>query len=950
MVKVKPAGLEPAVRAKVAAWDETDGQKNMKKKKGEGTASGKKKISLIALALLTFVGALCGILAGIGVFGPGANSQTAGHGTAANTTANATANATTSTSASTPWIGEPMVAATPLVARLGIRGVTAAAFDEGASLHFRTSVGLALAVAAADIHIISFKDEAGRRQLRRDGPNPRRHLAGAHLVVEFAVLTTTPGAVLTDLKDKDKFLASVTDNLVKKGPFTLASILANIYQPPLAALPGSECYAIDKPIASSALAVAAVLEPTSTWRLPLSAAGEILVLQVQSADFVPQLGRSYEGRAWESAPGAPPGLFSCCELWCAVQLPPLLTSGDKYSLWKVPTAQTANLPKRGSRASISRMLGQATFGATRAEIDALESDGNQDESGIFKQWIRDQIALPPSLHRAYYRRRANPRIFKGLVMPQGSSRAACAPGSRWSRYAFSESDRGKEFVLTPFTGAHGAPSFSVRVDSGIERTVVSQASLGLGFIADGGPIKPTGPTNMFICNLQFGYGAYLQEWVGGMLKVSNASNECSDTQKTWNTINPAVAFRPSAPPPSLQIFSEGDISLRNVTASWKPDNDLVLESVPGVECIAGLEHLQLGSSAGPIFRRDYRLEMVENTLTSPAQDRPSHAAMSGTCPSVPATFVNRNSCVMRSSCAPLEYKSTPFTLNRTTLRRMYERSGKLFYVMENLRLDETHTATCEAGEGRSDCEPCGAKTSRWKRTSMANGGTCVSDTTVDADTKATLIRAINASLQTDKNPHVVDIDLKSLTTTGGATCVAAAAFRASIEFDGECFTHVHPQLFSVVDATYWNEDHEGNSGKFLPIKRFAEAGGTSLFFPASHAMGRWKDTLRRKRIWRIGGRLDDVVDFKDLPVESTDVELAKMFHAVAVSAKGAQHMACGSPGEVANDPALGAKYGIAMVYVDPGTNGKFDYCTFSPSVMFVVFVVVVIVVIIVIHC
>ena len=34
-----------------------------------------------------------------------------------------------------------------------------------------------------------------------------------------------------DLKDKDKFLASVTDNLVKKGPFTLASILANIYQP-----------------------------------------------------------------------------------------------------------------------------------------------------------------------------------------------------------------------------------------------------------------------------------------------------------------------------------------------------------------------------------------------------------------------------------------------------------------------------------------------------------------------------------------------------------------------------------------------------------------------------------------------------------------------------------------------------------------------------------------------
>ena len=67
------------------------------------------------------------------------------------------------------------------------------------------------------------------------------------------------------------------------------------------------------------------------WRLPLSASGEIILLQVEDDDFAPFLGRSYDGNEWESSPSAPSDMFSCCSLWCAVKLPSLVTSGKLYT-------------------------------------------------------------------------------------------------------------------------------------------------------------------------------------------------------------------------------------------------------------------------------------------------------------------------------------------------------------------------------------------------------------------------------------------------------------------------------------------------------------------------------------------------------------------------------------------------------------------------------------------
>ena len=51
------------------------------------------------------------------------------------------------------------------------------------------------------------------------------------------------------------------------------------------------------------------------------------------------------------------------------------------------------------------------------------------------------MSKEPTLHRAYYRERANPRLFASI--PLGGVRTACLVGSRWNLYAFTTDDIGK---------------------------------------------------------------------------------------------------------------------------------------------------------------------------------------------------------------------------------------------------------------------------------------------------------------------------------------------------------------------------------------------------------------------------------------------------------------------------------------------------------------------------
>jgi hypothetical protein len=345
-----------------------------------------------------------------------------------------------------------------------------------------------------------------------------------------------------------------------------------------------------------------------------------------------------------------------------VQLPVII--GESYRIDEF--IQTSSIAAPASDESIARLLNQATFGATQKEVDALKvnmaarsdiADATAREAAVFKDWVEAQFALPASLHRAYFRRRSNPRLFKGLVVPTGSNRAPCASGSRWQRYAFSDSDREKVLIVQASTSTVGSfPVVTLSVDGKL-RSVVATADFNLQPALTDGTA-----TSFLICNAQLGEGGNwmgVHEWVGGTLVLSSNTANCA-TANQVTAINPAIAFIASAistavpPTASLQVFQSGEIVLEKIAASWGDGaggDDVILKSVTGVVCKAGLDHIQT-SSDGRLFRRDYRMEMVGNTLAAPADSSKairSGRTMSGTCPSVPPTFVNRKTCVQRPS-------------------------------------------------------------------------------------------------------------------------------------------------------------------------------------------------------------------------------------------------------------------------------------------------------------
>ena len=99
---------------------------------------------------------------------------------------------------------------------------------------------------------------------------------------------------------------------------------------------------------------------------------------------------------------------------------------------------------------------------------ALSADASRDltgASGDLKTWIDDQMALPPTLHREYYRERVNPRIPRHWPTPVAGARPVCSAGSRWSRFAFNKADHGDELVVSAVSTLTGFAAHACRVES-----------------------------------------------------------------------------------------------------------------------------------------------------------------------------------------------------------------------------------------------------------------------------------------------------------------------------------------------------------------------------------------------------------------------------------------------------------------------------------------------------
>ena len=144
--------------------------------------------------------------------------------------------------------------------------------------------------------------------------------------------------------------------------------------------------------------------------------------------YVP-VGRSYDGRDWETVAGKHSTLvYTCSSGSCSVTLPDVSEAKYYMSAYKY----TLTGPQ-----SWARFMEKATFGPTTQAIAAQSGDFT---TTAMASWIATQVDTPPSSHRQYFRRHLNPRqleVYKyGVSGPH-----ACDSGSYWRKFAFTRKDK-----------------------------------------------------------------------------------------------------------------------------------------------------------------------------------------------------------------------------------------------------------------------------------------------------------------------------------------------------------------------------------------------------------------------------------------------------------------------------------------------------------------------------
>lgn len=141
--------------------------------------------------------------------------------------------------------------------------------------------------------------------------------------------------------------------------------------------------------------------------------------------------RSYDGHDWERAGGGvAAGLkdWACDDLVCSLVLPPA-----NYTLTSKGVADSTR------DAEIARFLESTSFGVTQDDLKSWMYDS-------FTGYIQDQMKLPATSHRAFFRKRTNP-IWSFHHPEFASTMSPCAPGSTWRPRALSLLDYRKPVAI-----------------------------------------------------------------------------------------------------------------------------------------------------------------------------------------------------------------------------------------------------------------------------------------------------------------------------------------------------------------------------------------------------------------------------------------------------------------------------------------------------------------------
>ena len=669
--------------------------------------------------------------------------------------------------------------------------------------------------------------------------------------------------------------------------------------------------------------------------------------------------RSYDGLPWERLQYS--GEYDqgrvviggCSPDSCTLILP--AASGYSYRLEiRTPAVEDGRI---GTERAAAQLLLTGTFGPRRSEIAELsrrlESSSKSDAA---ETWVRQQMALSPTLHRAFFRRRANMRVdpeqrTSELRVGQSGERRACELHSRWHRYALTMADVGKPVTIS--VGADGKRT--LRVNGTLRTVILAKESAARSNVAFG-----ASDTSQADFSFDTGNALGVTEsmpWKGhicrvmeriGLLPASNPvrngggvdlnpSIKCDSAENIRVSRPPLWLDLDTADPTTTLLPLDSEAELTGIpwigrakfvsSIPWKAiigptaggansqhmakathDEVAILTKWSGVCTLGDFAQRTLGHAFmiynGSTYMHDPRMRTIDLSLESvqgratTATSTGNHGELEQQCMSAPRTHLNTQSCRAVTTCkSSAAYRSISVRLDHSSLRTFHNASSSYVYAVTGLALEVSSPSPCVGP-------------SRWVR--HLTGPCGADETPLDNATKATLASAIRSSADAP-NLFVRDAVVSSV---AGGHCMAMSDYGispigAKVEVDGRCWEHAHPLSLNVYEMNEWAKSgHPGNSAFDVihnPIKAIARNAQTTITMPASHETSRFTAAVGG---FALLGKLGDVVEFQSLPASLQREEVAAAFDALVVAFKDDRvvTVSCGSPGEVANEPLLGSHF------------------------------------------
>ncbi len=411
--------------------------------------------------------------------------------------------------------------------------------------------------------------------------------------------------------------------------------------------------------------------------------GEILtLLRITNGDTIAPVGRSYDGFDWETVAGPYNTLPYTCESdYCKVIIPevdPALNQVFVLSRFQ------HELPLRDK---VARFLERTTFGITVEELTELEenvkSRFNNDTFAAFADWIQKQMdEIPPTSHRGFFRSRLAARHSDRTPTKEGQMTHPCEKNTRWRSAAFTLQDLEMYLLIT----RNKSNRYELSID-GYVRTVVDDI-----VFKDEELFVYDGPTMYYIC-------AFNVPTIGAAFGIKY-KNKC----RRFLDGNPQVIINGMDTPPKYlrRINNHDDLFVttpsphdENMVGYMRSKKDLY-DVYPNFcvnvdNDVRSPVFVQL-TTTNQVMIFDPYLQLQSNTLENPVEhcgdNGNENISPTSSCPYAPRTFLNENHCKHSFANVYSVSDDLRLHLNEENVRKLYELTGRYYYIVRGLRLGE----------------------------------------------------------------------------------------------------------------------------------------------------------------------------------------------------------------------------------------------------------------------